>query len=240
MTNDNEPVSAATVFENLAQIVYAEGGYEDVYAAICMAATMIVPGCDHASLMLRQHGQHVTVAASDDVAQRVDDLERAVGEGPCVEAIDGEAAQVESDLTGQSQWPALAKATIRTTPVRGAIAFRLRAGERKVGALNLFSDTPGAFNTDAAEQASILASFAAVAVASVTQEHEVITLRRGLEHGREIGKAVGLLMALHNVGDAEAFDILRRASQHTNVKLAELARRVVEQHCAATASGIEA
>ena len=47
---------------------------------------------------------------------------------------------------------------------------------------------------------------------------------------RDIGKAVGLLMAFHKISDTEAFDLLRKASQDMNIKLAEVAREVVAHH----------
>lgn len=76
------PVDPATVFTSPAEIVYNRASDSEVYTAICSAATLLVAGCDHASVMLRSENTYVTVAASDDVARRIDDLERAVGEGP--------------------------------------------------------------------------------------------------------------------------------------------------------------
>jgi AmiR/NasT family two-component response regulator len=39
--------------------------------------------------------------------------------------------------------------------------------------------------------------------------------------------AIGILMALHRVSDTQAFDMLRVASQHTHVKLREVAEEVI-------------
>jgi AmiR/NasT family two-component response regulator len=41
--------------------------------------------------------------------------------------------------------------------------------------------------------------------------------------------AVGMLMLLHGISEEEAFDMLRRHSQELNVKLADVARAVVER-----------
>ncbi|APD84127.1 hypothetical protein AN480_29625 [Mycobacterium intracellulare subsp. chimaera] len=41
------------VFTGLADIVYQGSTPAEIYAAICIAATLMVPGCDHASVMLR-------------------------------------------------------------------------------------------------------------------------------------------------------------------------------------------
>lgn len=220
----------ATVFAALADIVYRGTDANDVYTAICIAATLLVPGCDHASLMLMQRGRPVTVAASDRVASVVDDIERATGEGPCLDAIVSEAAQVEPDFTTGGEWPALARGVLARTPVRGAMGFRLMADTQKIGALNLFTDTPGLFDKKSADSAIIITAFAAVTVAAIRSGEEASTLRRGLESNREIGKAIGLLMALHSVSDDQAFDMLRETSQNLNVKIADLAHTVVNDH----------
>jgi transcriptional regulator with GAF, ATPase, and Fis domain len=225
-----EPTAAdpATVFSALAEIIYQGSESNQIYAAICVAATLVVTGCDHASLLVRRDGRYVTVGASDSIAQRIDDMERLAGDGPCVDAIEEETPQVETDLTKPNQWPELAKRIIAETPVRGAMGFRILVDKRKTGALNLFSDTAGVFDTESAGQAVVLASFASVAINAVAQGEDVSTLRRGLLSNREIGKAVGMLMMLYGVDEQEAFNILRRYSQDLNIKLADVARTVID------------
>ncbi|MGH3553277.1 MAG: GAF and ANTAR domain-containing protein [Mycobacterium sp.] len=218
----------ATVFAALAEIIYQGANPSEVYSAICVAATLIVHGCDHASLLARRGDRYVTVGASDRTAQHIDDLERIAGDGPCVDAIEEETPQIETDLTTPSQWPKLAARLVAETPVRGAMAFRLLVDRRKTGALNLFSDTPNRFDTESAGQAIVLAAFARVAVNAIARGEDAATLRRGLLNNREIGKAVGMLMLLNGLSEDEAFDVLRRYSQGLNVKLADVARAVIE------------
>jgi transcriptional regulator with GAF, ATPase, and Fis domain len=236
MADDNnaqpgqQPTAAdpATVFASLAEVIYHGSDPSELYAAICIAATLIVTGCDHASLLVRRHRRYVTVGASDDVAQRVDDIERLAGDGPCLDAIEEETPQIDTDLTTPSRWPRLAARLVAETPVRGAMGFRILVNQRKSAALNLFSDTPNAFTTEAAGQATVLASFASVAINAIAQGEQVATLRDGLLSNREIGKAIGMLMLLHGISEHDAFDMLRRYSQDLNIKLAEVARTVVE------------
>jgi hypothetical protein len=219
----------AKVFAALADIIYQGCEPTEVYAAICIAATLVVPGCHHASLLVRRDGSYVTVAATDRIAERVDDYERITGDGPCVDAIEEETPQIDPDITTNCQWPQLAALLIEDTPVRGVMGFRLFANRRKSGSLNLFSDTANAFNQEAAGQAIVLAAFASVAINAVAQGEDAATMRRGLVSNREIGKAIGMLMMLHGHSEDEAFTMLRRHSQHLNIKLADVARRVVEQ-----------
>lgn len=53
-------------------------------------------------------------------------------------------------------------------------------------------------------------------------------LERAVESHRFVGQAIGILVERHRVTPSEGFDRLREASQHRNVKLRELARRVIE------------
>ena len=69
---------------------------------------------------------------------------------------------------------------------------------------------------------------ASVAINAIGQGEDATTLRKGLLSNREIGKAVGMLMLLNNVNEDQAFDVLRRYSQDLNIKLADVARSVID------------
>jgi hypothetical protein len=223
-----EKADPATVFAALAEIIYQGSDAKQMYAAICIAATLSIRGCDHASLLVLDNDRYVTVGASDRLAQKIDDLERRAGDGPCIDAIEEETPQIDTDLTTPSLWPKLASVLVAETPVRGAMGFRLLIDKRKGAALNLFSDTPNSFDAESAGRAAVLASFASVAINAVAKGEDAASLRRGLLSNREIGKAVGMLMLLHELTEDQAFDLLRRHSQDLNVKLAEVARAVIE------------
>jgi transcriptional regulator with GAF, ATPase, and Fis domain len=215
------------VFTSLADIAREASTPREMYAAICVAATLTVPGCDHASLMIRHNGAFTTAAISDAVAGQIDKLELALGSGPCLDAIEDGTAQIETSLTSESRWPDLISRVLADTPVRGALSVQLPVDGERIGALNLFSDTPHAFDDRSIERALVLGAFASVATNAVAQSEDAASLRRGLASSREIGKAVGMLMVLNDVSDDDAFNVLRRTSQVTNVKLADIAADVV-------------
>jgi hypothetical protein len=224
-----EKADPATVFAALAEIIYQGSDANQMYAAICVAATLTVRGCDHASLMVRENDKFITVGASDRLALAIDDLERRAGDGPCIDAIEEETPQIDTDLTTPSTWPKLAEVLVAETPVRGAMGFRLLVDKRKGAALNLFSDTANMFDAESAGRAAVLAAFASVAINAVAKGEDAASLRRGLLSNREIGKALGMLMMLHDMSEDEAFDLLRRHSQALNIKLADVAREVIDQ-----------
>jgi hypothetical protein len=222
--------AAAEVFDGLAKVIYASNDFTEVYTTILAAAPQLVPGCDHASLMLYERGRYATVAASDDIARAIDSFERELGEGPCLNAIAGQPIHHQTDLRDDPPWPRLAARVLAETPVRAMSGFRLQPGEDVVGALNMFADRAGALTADSIDQGIVLASFVTVALAASIERKAASTLRAGLQSNREIGKAMGLMMAFHKISDDEAFEMLRKASQDMNMKLSEVARQVVDHH----------
>jgi hypothetical protein len=215
------------VFMSLAEIARDASTPKEVYAAVCVAATLTVPGCDHASLMIRQDGGYSTAAVSDATAHQIDKFELALGSGPCLDAIEESTAQIETELTASGRWPSLASLVLAQTPVRGALSVRMPVDRARAGALNLFSDQPNVFDERSVECAVVLGAFATLAINAAAQGEDAASLRRGLASSRAIGKAVGMLMVLNDVSEDEAFGILRRTSQETNVKVADVAADIV-------------
>ena len=224
-----EKADPATVFAALAEIIYQGSDVNQMYAAICVAATLIVPGCDHASLLVRENDRYVTVGASDRLAQHIDDLERRAGDGPCIDAIEEETPQID---TGPDHAEPVAQA--------GGAPGRRDAGARRDGISapgrqaqrrprSTCSATRRTCSTPSPPAGpAVLASFASVAINAIAKGEDAASLRRGLLSNREIGKAVGMLMMLHSMSEDEAFDVLRRHSQELNIKLADVARAVID------------
>ncbi len=218
----------SATFEALARLVYSGGDTDAVLQHVCDAAVLLIPGCDHATVAMLLKGQFTTVAASDEIARHVDGLEREVGDGPCVDAIIDEAYQADADISVDCQWPALAARVLAETPVRGMVGYRLLIEGRKSGALNVFSDTAGALGHESADAGAVLASFASMALTAAAHHERAEQLQQGLASNREIGKAIGLLMAAHDIDADEAFALLRATSSRLNVKLAQVAAGVVQ------------
>jgi hypothetical protein len=217
------------VFTSLAEIALDASTPEELYAAICVAAALTVPGCDHASLMIRRDGAYSTAAVSDATARQIDELELALSIGPCLDAIEECTTQIQADLTTSSRWPSLVNRVLVETPVRGALSVRLPVDHAREGALNLFSDKRNMFDERSVECALVLCAFATAATSAAELGADAASLRRGLASSRAIGKAIGMLMVLNDVSEDDAFGMLRRTSQETNVKLADVAADIVRQ-----------
>lgn len=215
------PSEVADVFSNLADFVYNTSDIEQIYAAICTAATQIVPGCDHAAVM--QRSDYATVAATSDTARHAQVLECETGQGACVDAIEDEPMQLEADFYNPRRWSQLTTKLLAETPLRGALGFRLLVEHQKTGSLNMFSETRNALGDTAVDRGTVLASFATVAATSAESGNDAEKPSDDGQHDKEIDKAVRLLMVLHGGSEQQAHDKLRRISHDINVKLEDVA-----------------
>jgi hypothetical protein len=91
---------------------------------------------------------------------------------------------------------------------------------------------PRVVSTDEQIVADLLAQAFALAVDRVLAVGELTdrqaNLERAIESHRAIGQAVGILVDRHRVTPGDAFQQLRRASQDRNIRLREIAQRVIE------------
>jgi GAF domain-containing protein len=200
---------------------------EQTYDVIVTAAPHVVDGCDRASIGVLDNAQFTTAASSDDVMVFIDKLQNEVGEGPCLEASIERAWKLDNDITVASQWPKLASLVVEHTPVRGMLAVPLVDEGRRDGALNLFADRPDAFTDSSTETAALLAAFATIALSAAHHARRADQLQQGLTTNREIGAAVGILMATHGISNDDAFALLSNASQRLNRKLPDIAPGIV-------------
>ena len=93
-------------------------------------------------------------------------------------------------------------------------------------------DSPRRVSVDELIVGDLFAQAFAIAVDRVVSldaaARREVQLRQALDAHRLIGQATGIMMERHRLSPARAFDLLRVASQTRNIKLRELAGRVVE------------
>ncbi len=112
-------------FAELAAARYGGRTVADTYDTVCHLAVRLIDGCDHAGVTeLRPDRTLHTLAASDDVAARVDRLESEVEEGPRLDAMLDEAWQHDPDSTST--------ASCATSRTRWSAGTRTGAAERSV------------------------------------------------------------------------------------------------------------
>ena len=212
----------------LARDLVAQDSVQATLDEIAASAVKLVEGCDAAGILTVSKGKAVTLAVCGDMVEESDRLQGELGEGPCFDAarrVDGERLFRIADMTvPQPAWPKFSRAA-RDLGIGSMTGVLLYADGQDFGALNLYSRRPGAFGRDIETAGWLLASHAAVALATA---RTVDQLEHALETRHAIGEAMGILMERHRLSEDEAFGVLRRLSQEHNLKLRDVARRVQE------------
>jgi hypothetical protein len=185
-----------------------------------------IQGCDWASVTVMRASKGSTLAASDELAVAADTLQYQTGQGPCLSAAQDNANYMLFDVPTETRWPQFTALLAARTPVRSVLSFQLPAEEHS--ALNLFAQRPGAYSADDVTTGTIFAAQASSLVVLHHARDKTAQLERGLDTSREVGAAIGVLMAHHKISRAAAFTLLRQASQNLNTKLRDLATDVVD------------
>jgi hypothetical protein len=213
-------------FAALAADLHGEGDNAAALHRAVELSAKYVPGCACASITVVHDNVGRTIAATDDVARLADALQYELDEGPCLQAAWDDANYLMFDLHGEQRWPRYAQALSRRTPVRCVLSFQLPAKDS--AALNLFGLEAGAFGDESVATGALFAAHVSNVVALYEAEEQSANLRTALDSSRQIGAAVGILMAHHRVTQDRAFELLRTASQQLQRKLRDIAERVVE------------
>ncbi|HVB05219.1 MAG TPA: GAF and ANTAR domain-containing protein [Acidimicrobiales bacterium] len=215
---------------HVARTLFAAGNVADTLKAIVDLAVDSIEGCESAGIVVSDTTTANAAVSSDALAAAIDLAQLRLDEGPCMEAIAGGVVVYAGDLLDEQRWPRLA-AEASAMGLRSTLALRLE-GDGAFGALGLYSHFPLAFGIADRAKALIFATIAGLALAAAHLHDNDARLVEGLHQAlstRElIGQAQGILMERERITANQAFDILRVASQHLNVKLREVARELVD------------
>ncbi|MET8246396.1 GAF and ANTAR domain-containing protein [Streptomyces sp. NPDC005202] len=210
----------------LARRLLAQDSLQATLEEIVSASVELVEGCEAAGVLTLSKGRTVTLAAHGDWVEESDRLQGELREGPCFDAAcrtDGERIFRIADMTKPQQgWPRFAPAA-RDLGIGSMMGFLLYTHDQDFGALDFYSHRPGAFTRDSETGGWLLASHAAVALASA---RTVDQLEHALETRHAIGEAMGILRERHRLSEEDAFAVLRRLSQNHNIKLRDIAQTI--------------
>lgn len=128
------------------------------------------------------------------------------------------------DLANDTSWPNFGPKAA-AAGVASQMAIRLSTTETAVTGLNLYSHHLRAF-PDGGDVAQLFASHAIVALGYA---RHVIGLSHAVETRTVIGTAIGITMERYGLTDERALEYLIRLSQNSNIKLRDLAARIVDE-----------
>jgi GAF domain-containing protein len=210
--------------------LFSAGSVNDTLASVLELALTTIEGCDFAGLFTKNREALTTPVSSDPTVLEVDAVQRSTGEGPCLDAIAHRLIVYADDLETDLRWSHFSPQAAGVG-IRSVLSIPL-APDSQEAALNLYASYPAAFGIGDRARATILASLASLAL-SIAHSHEdeerrAENLIAALGTRETIGEALGILMERERITANQAFDILRRASQHLNIKLRDVAQNLVD------------
>jgi GAF domain-containing protein len=216
----------ARLLGDLAIEMQSQTDAETTLQAIVEGAVKIVPGVRRAGISLIQGRKVESRVPSDPLVTELDQVQISLDEGPCLSALREHQTVLIDDMATETRWPRFTRAAMERG-ARSLLSFQLFVRRENLGALNLYGAEAGAFDDDSILVGEVLAQHASVALvgaAAEAQFHAAVTSRD------IIGQAKGILMQRDNLTGLQAFATLLLASQKTNIKLVEVARRLVAEH----------
>ena len=214
----------AEAFAGLALDLHEVDGLDETVERI-LEFTVKTFGCGYAGVILVHGGSRVeTVAATDPVVAGLDAVQLEAGEGPDLELIADRHEVIIRDVREESRWPRWCEA-VADAGIRSMLGSRLYTSQQVIGSLNLYDPEPGAFDEADADVAHMLARHAAVAMQHARGDEH---LRKAVDARNLVGQAQGILMERFDLDADRAFEVLRRYSQHHNIKLHLVAQQLID------------
>ena len=197
---------------------------------LAQQGVQLLPTADWASVTTLSRGTFRTVASNAQTAVEVDLLQYEHGSGPCVDAVLEDGIFTSGDMAREPKWHPFGELVHQRFGVNSMLALRLHLFDETdtIAGLNFSSTTPDAFSEADVDRARLLATHCALLVSASTAQEKAASLFKVLQSNREIGVAVGVLMARHQLTRDQAFDVLRHASQNSHRPLRDVAAEVVE------------
>ena len=224
------PAYHADRFAEVARLLVKERTVDGTLRLIVAQAAETISGAEYAGITTKQGSQqYKTVAATGNLAIEVDLIQYETDEGPCLTAFNTIEVTHSGDVAADDRWPDFGPKAHAATGVVSMLSSPLYMEDDNVlGALNMYSTRPHAFDDTDASTLAVLSTHGAIAFTLAADRQSNDNLHIALANSRKIGAAMGILMNKHRITEQQAFDALRIASQHSHRKLLDIAFEVLE------------
>ena len=231
LVNDPDEVDATHL--RIAQIVQDLYGRPDadsdtVIAELAEHAAVEIPGAQYAGVTVTRNAKHIdTPAATHKWPILLDEIQQRHREGPCLTAAWEEKTIHVADLETDERFPLYRRDALEQTPIRSVMAFQLWIAGETMGALNVYAEHPHAFGPGRRRTSAWCSPrtrrWRGMPRAATSSSRSALASRD------VIGQAKGMLMERYGVDAIQAFDLLRKLSQDSNVPLVQVATELISK-----------
>jgi GAF domain-containing protein len=227
-----EPLETHSAYRRIAEIVRAlhdrpESDSDTVIAELTEHAALEIPRAKYAGVTVTSNRKRIdTPAATHRYPVVLDEIQQRHQEGPCLASAWEKKTFHIADLEEDFRFPKYRRDALAETPIRSIMAFQLFIADRTMGALNVYAEEPNAFDEETEEVGLIFATHSSVAWNSARRDEQLL---KALDTRDTIGQAKGMIMERYGIGAIQAFEMLRKLSQDSNVPLTKIAQEIIEK-----------
>ncbi len=219
-------------FVDLADTLVSDYDVTDLLHSLAEHSVGLLDAASAGILLTDQRGKLQLLASSSEQTRLLELFQLQAAEGPCLDAFStGQMVAIPDLADTADRWPKFTPAAL-TAGYAAVHALPLRLRTETIGALNLFTATPGALPEDELRVAQALADVATIGILqerSITRSEVLIEQLQGALNSRIIiEQAKGVLAAWGRIDPDEAFNRLRHYSRSTNTRLAKVAHDIVD------------
>ncbi len=202
----------------------------DALAHVAERAAHALPVADGACVAVEGlDGHRQRVVTADRVAE-LDDLQKNLSEGPCVEAAARRRPVISADLPADPSWPGLT-AALPEGALRSVLVVPLLGPSGVLGTLALYAFARSAFDDRSRQLGVRLAASAARTIrrALLLERVRRLTSQWHLASADRapIGRAISVLMEEYEVGPDQAYAVLQLLGRTEHDDLVTVARAIV-------------
>lgn len=231
--------------QSLSRLLVAETSLGETMLAVAAITIDAMGSAEMAGISLLDHAGKPTAAIfTAQESADIDAQQFASGAGPCLDAWRlGRPVRIDDTALAAERYPAFARSA-QDNGVLSSVSLPLVAGGSGLGALNLYARIPNGFSDEDEAIGADLAATAAVVLANSVAYWEARNLgdqlAEAMRSRAEIEQAKGMLMATLGLGADDAFTLLKRNSQHANIKLRDLAQTLIDTFEEMRKAGLDA
>ncbi|MFD5305641.1 GAF and ANTAR domain-containing protein [Streptomyces rochei] len=210
---------------DMTSLLLESDSLERFLQALVENALATAPAAHGAGITLERQHRPTTVVSAGTGAPDLDEAQYGQDDGPCLRALRTGQEIIVEDMLGEERWgpyPAYAVAC----GTRSSVSLPVAPGTHTAGALNLYFAEAAGFSDVGLHDLRTLAAEATGAIALAQRladaEAYATDLQRAMRSRSAIDQAIGVIMAQQRCSAEDAFDLLRKASQHRNVKMRDL------------------
>jgi ANTAR domain len=196
---------------------------------LVVLATRQVRACSGAAAGMWQDGELVMLVTSHPDLPELTEAQLSSGRGPVLEALAGGGPVICSDTLEETRWPEYANAALRRG-VRCSVALASRPGPEAV-TLSLYGARPRSLESGQLDLAELLIAFGDTVVGNAADYGDVQRTTQQLLAAAAsrtlVDQAKGMLMHALGCNADEALQWMRRTSQERNIRVADVARKVI-------------